>query len=161
MWRQTQRERWRGWLMFIQHCILLALLAGRLSSLPPLMGTTCPTGGWSPIDPICGGKKNSDRGLRPLLLFLSFSASTSHSVHGSPVKRGLEFKLKKKKRIFHLASTTAGHSWTGMFGILVCTDGAEIHPVGTLVKNEWRAPSRTWDLYASYILGNFRQGLLS
>lgn len=54
MWRQTQQQRWRGWLMFIQQCILLALQAGCISSLPSLMRTICPKGGWSLINLIRG-----------------------------------------------------------------------------------------------------------
>lgn len=149
MWRQTQQERWRGWLMFIQHCILLALQAGCLSSLPSLMRTICPTGGEAPSTRYV---ENSDQRLH-LLLSFCLSLLQLHTLCTPALWKGFGIQVKKKELIFHSASTLTGHSWTGMFGILVCTAGAEIHPVGTLVKNEWRDPSWTWDSFASY----FRQ----
>lgn len=132
MWRQTQQERRRGWLMFIQHCILLVQQAGCLSSLLSLMRTICPTRGEASS---ALHLKHIDH--RPhlllfhLLLFLSLSVHISHIM-----RRDTEgvWHLSQKTFIFQSASTLIEHSLRGMFGILVWTEGTELHPVWTFLK---------------------------
>lgn len=111
MWRQTQQESIRRWVMFILHCILLVLRTGCFSTLPFLMRTIC----W------ITGEGSSALHLRhtnqrPLLLLPSHSVQMSQSARG--VVEGA-WHGSQEQFIFQSASALIEHCLWGMFGILI------------------------------------------